>query len=128
MKQHRYSECLPAWLPARIDARERPLAQKSSAITPLALRRTLLAVTLASGGIPAWSQVIDIAWDASGSFATNEDVAARKFVEVCGKLRKGQTVEWQFSSDKALDFNIHYHEGEKVAYSEKRQATSKGAT
>ena len=103
------------------------MAQKSSSIAPLALRRTLLAVALAVGAAPAWSQVVDIAWDPSGNFAANEVVGARKFVEVCGKLRKGQTVDWQFSSDQALDFNIHYHEGEKVAYPEKLEAKSKAA-
>ena len=103
------------------------MAQKSSGITSLALRRTLLAVALASGGVPAWPQVVDITWDGSGNFAANEAVAARKFVEVCGKLRKGQTVDWQFSSDQPLDFNIHYHEGEKVAYPEQREDKSKGA-
>lgn len=101
------------------------MAQKSSLITSLALRRTLLAVGLAFGGVPALSQVVDIAWDASGQFAAKEAVAARKFVEVCGKLKKGQTVDWQFSSERPLDFNIHYHEGEKVAYPEKRETTSK---
>ena len=39
-----------------------------------------------------------------------------KFVEICGKLPSGARVGWSFEAQEALDFNIHYHVGDKVEF------------
>ena len=89
------------------------------------------ALTLAGAAVIAMSyasnsaaEVIDIAWDASGAFSRSVTVPARKFVEVCGKLKRGAAIEWEFNAQQPLDFNIHYHVGEKVEFPEKRAAVA----
>ena len=62
-----------------------------------------------------------IEWRDARSEATF-DVAARKFAEWCGKLAKGEKVEWQFEASGPVDFNVHYHEGKNVNFPEKRAA------
>ena len=83
----------------------------------------VLAV-LAAFAASAGSQVVDIAWDASGSFETKSPVAPGKFVEVCGKLNKSQAVAWRFEADQPIDFNIHYHAAGQVVFPEKRVAAA----
>ena len=70
------------------------------------------------------AELINIEWDASGEFSRSVTVPARKFVEVCGKLKRGAEIEWQFRAQQPLDFNIHYHVGEKVEFPEKRTAVT----
>ena len=94
-------------------------------IRPPDLRRSLLVLAVLTGfAASASSQVVDIAWDASGSFETKSIVAPGKFVEVCGKLSKAQAVAWRFEGDRPLDFNIHYHAAGQVVFPEKRAAAS----
>jgi hypothetical protein len=73
----------------------------------------------------ASAEIIDIAWGPEGRFQHGTAVAPGKFAEVCGPLRKGQSVEWSFESDAALDFNIHYHRGKKVVFPAKQEAVRK---
>jgi hypothetical protein len=73
----------------------------------------------------ASAEIIDIAWGPEGRFERVTTVAPGKFAEVCGRLRKGQSIEWSFESDAALDFNIHYHQGKKVVFPAKRDGTAK---
>ena len=42
--------------------------------------------------------------------------------EECVKLARGESRRFQWSSDAALDFNIHYHEGNEVFYPVKRDS------
>ena len=72
----------------------------------------------------ARAEIIDIAWGPEG-FQRITAVAPGKFAEVCGPLRKGQSVRWSFESDAALDFNIHYHQGKKVVFPAKQDAVAK---
>jgi hypothetical protein len=74
----------------------------------------------------AGAELIDIAWGQEGRFQRSTAVAPGKFAEVCGPLRKGQSIEWSFESDAAMDFNIHYHQGKKVVFPAKRDAVAKG--
>ena len=80
----------------------------------------LLAALAAAGS--AHAAVIDLAFDAAGRFAHATPVAPGQFVEVCGKLARGQAVAWRYEADAPLDFNIHYHHGKKVVMPEQRQA------
>lgn len=73
------------------------------------------------------AEVIDIAWDAQGRFAYEARVEPGKFAEVCGKVRRGQSIAWRYTADKPLDFNIHYHLGKTVVYpARKTAATARG--
>ena len=47
---------------------------------------------------------------------------AGKVHEHCVKLAKGTTRNYHWKSSAPVDFNIHYHEGEKVSYPVKRDA------
>jgi hypothetical protein len=60
--------------------------------------------------------LIEIEWDVNGRFARALTVPARKFVEVCGRLPAAARVQWSYDAGAALDFNIHYHEGQDVRY------------
>lgn len=69
----------------------------------------LTALAIAPGASRA--EVVDIHWDGDGRFVHNGQIAAGKFVEVCGKLPVGLKVQWQFETRLPVDFNVHYHEG-----------------
>lgn len=45
--------------------------------------------------------------------------------EECVKLKKGESRRFEWSSDAALDFNIHYHDGTEVFYPVKRDSVMK---
>ena len=58
---------------------------------PRDLRRPLLVFAVFAGfAASAGSQVVDTAWDASGSFEAKSSLAPGKFVEVCGKLTRAR--------------------------------------
>ena len=40
------------------------------------------------------------------------------------RLTHGHTVAWSFKSPSALNFNVHYHEGQKVVFPEKKDAVA----
>ena len=42
--------------------------------------------------------------------------------EECVRLEAGQKRDYSWKSDAPLDFNIHYHEGNKVSYPVERAA------
>ncbi|MCV2367865.1 hypothetical protein [Roseateles oligotrophus] len=75
-----------------------------------------IALTLALFGAPAHAELIEIQWSEAGRFEHAKPLAQGKFVEICGKLDKAKPVIWQFTAGQALNFNIHFHEGEKVTY------------
>lgn len=56
-------------------------------------------------------EVFAIAWDASGRFEREFALPPARFAEVCGRLKKGQSIAWSFKSDQLLNFNVHYYEG-----------------
>jgi hypothetical protein len=53
-------------------------------------------------------------------------VSAGGIHEECVKLARDETRRYEWSSDAAVDFNIHYHEGNEVFYPVKRDAIMKG--
>lgn len=73
---------------------------------------TVLLLTNAS----AHADVIEVQWDSSGRFEKTTSVEPGKFAEICGKLSKGQAIDWKFKAESAMNFNIHYHEGKKVEF------------
>ena len=36
--------------------------------------------------------------------------------EICPEMNAGQTLSFDFKSNNEVEFNLHYHEGEKVSY------------
>ena len=77
--------------------------------------RALAAATL-SGAAFAAAHIVDIAWSPDGRFAHTAQIAAGKFVEVCGRLAVGDSVRWSFTTAAPVDFNIHYHVGKEAVF------------
>lgn len=66
------------------------------------------------------AEMVDIKWT-NDVFAHKTSIAPKKFLEVCGKLKMGDGVTWQFTGSAPTDFNIHYHVGNDVSYPENRK-------
>ena len=86
---------------------------------PLLFATLLLVVS--SG---ARAEVVDIQWSPDGRYTHEGTVPAGKFVEVCGKLRAGMKVHWEFEASAPVDFNVHYHVGKDVAFPTKLSAVA----
>lgn len=82
-------------------------------------------ILLAALPAVARAELVDIKWQ-DGAFAHKAAIAPRKFLEVCGKLTKGDTVTWSFAAGAKADFNIHYHVGKDVVYPENRKGVESG--
>ena len=78
--------------------------------------KTFIAATARLLGTVVQARIIDLQWDAQGRFDTAVILEPGKFVEVCGKLSKGQAIAWRFQADAPMNFNIHHHEGKKVEF------------
>ncbi|MBB4845659.1 hypothetical protein HNP55_004211 [Paucibacter oligotrophus] len=85
---------------------------------PQTLALSLLLLTLAA---PARAELVEIRWNEAARFAHSSEIAAGKFLELCGKLGPTAAVQWSFKAAQVLNFNIHYHEGEKVGYPAKAE-------
>ena len=77
--------------------------------------RHWLAVALAASPMAAGAQAL-IEWKGDGRYDNAHTIAAGKFAELCAKLDAGARVQWSFAADAPLDFNIHYHVGNRVEY------------
>lgn len=85
----------------------------------------LAAATLSGAALGA-SHIVDIAWPPDGRFAHKAQIAAGKFVEVCGKLAVGERVRWSFTAAAPVDFNIHYHVGKEAVFPAKQTQVTSG--
>lgn len=74
------------------------------------------AVALAVLALHARAELVEINWERGGRFARQLSVAPGGFVELCGTLKRGISVEWQWTSTTPVDFNVHFHEGKDVQY------------
>ena len=88
----------------------------------LAMGGCLIATSVFSSA--AHAQLVEIEWGLSGKFERSLNVDPAKFVEVCGKLAKGQSIAWSFKGEQPLNFNIHFHEGKKVVFPAKQGKVS----
>jgi hypothetical protein len=88
----------------------------------------LAGAVLWMGAGMAHAEIIDLQWQDGGRFERDLTIAPGKFAEICGPLEAGQFVQWSFTADRALDFNIHYHVDKDVRYPAKKDqvANSKG--
>ncbi len=87
------------------------------------MRRRALALLVAALPLAANAELVDLKW-ADGGFAHKSTVAPKKFLEVCGKLKKDQKISWRFNGTAPSDFNIHYHVGKDVVYPDQRKQVS----
>jgi hypothetical protein len=76
----------------------------------------LLAASTLSGAALASTHIVNITWAPGGRFAHQAQIAAGKFVEVCGKLAVADSVKWSFTAAAPVDFNIHYHVGKETVF------------
>ena len=83
------------------------------------MRAVLLFVALMLP-VAASAEIVDLKWNGD-AFAHRVSIAPKKFLEVCGTLKKGDGVSWQFNGSAPTDFNIHYHVGKDVSYPENRK-------
>lgn len=72
----------------------------------------------------AFAELVEVQLQPGQSVDRQFTAAPGKFVEVCGKLSKGQALAWQFDASGPTDFNIHYHLGKDVKTPEQRSAVS----
>ena len=96
--------------------------------TKIAFSKTakLIAVLVISvlGGISAsHAEIIHVDW-ADRAFAHTSNIAPKKFLEVCARLKQGETIAWKFKGSAVTDFNLHYHVGKKVSYPQKRKGVA----
>ncbi len=73
--------------------------------------------------IAASADIVEIKWTGD-TFEHKAGIAPKKFLELCGKLKKGDGVMWQFKGSAPTDFNIHYHVGNDVTYPENRKGVA----
>lgn len=69
--------------------------------------------------------LVEITFDSQGRFGHSTSIAPGNFIEVCGKLSQGTRTAWSFEAQAPVDFNIHYHVGDKVEFPERRPAVSR---
>lgn len=73
---------------------------------------------------PARAEMLAVTWGAQGEFAKSVGVKPGQFVELCEKLPAGAKVSWSFKADAALNFNLHFHQGNDVRYPVKQDQVS----
>ncbi|HKU87264.1 MAG TPA: hypothetical protein VJV77_13095 [Casimicrobiaceae bacterium] len=78
-------------------------------------RPLLPAIMLAVLPLAASAQGL-IEWKGDARYEKTHTIAPGKFAELCTKLSAGSEVQWSFAADAPLDFNIHYHAGNRVEY------------
>ena len=93
------------------------------------MRLPVLSALALLAATPAFAaeHIVDIAWNAKGRFEHGANVAAGKFVELCGKLPQGAKVQWTFDAAAPVDFNIHYHRGKEVVTPAEAKHATRGA-
>ena len=83
----------------------------------------LAALMLTGAG--ARAELGDIEWMADGSAVREFQVAPGQFAEWCGRLKRGEKVQWTFEATGSLNFNVHYHQGKDVRFPEKQDGIAK---
>jgi len=95
-------------------------------VKPNLAAQTLLLSALVFSFTTCKAEVISFKLEANHSFKTQANIQPGKFSEVCGRLKKGNLIRWQFDSSAPLEFNIHYHEGKNVIFPYKMSAIKSG--
>jgi hypothetical protein len=85
---------------------------------------TAVALSCAGFALLANAELVEVLLKPSEAVEKRFAVQPEKFAELCAALKRNQTVNWQFRTSTAMDFNIHYHVGERVEYPDKREGVS----
>ncbi len=90
------------------------------------MRTLTAAIACAVAGVSfnAAAEVIEIEVKPGEAINKQLEVKAGKFAELCAALKANQVVNWQFRADTTIDFNIHFHVGERVEYPERRASVT----
>ncbi|MGH8034229.1 MAG: hypothetical protein ACREO9_03310 [Lysobacterales bacterium] len=89
------------------------------------IRTACIFLALFSASLSA--KTIEIAWTPDGRFGYEALLAADQADEICGSFTAGDAIQWTLKSSQALDFNIHYHQGDEVIYPVKKTAVTAGS-
>ncbi len=81
-----------------------------------ATRLSLWAIMSVASAAAGAAEPVSVQWTPDGRFEHQATIAPKQFLEVCDTIASGARVAWEFSSDAALDFNVHFHEGTAVRY------------
>ena len=79
--------------------------------------KNIIAIALCATIPPVAAETVvifPVPWDAQGAFQQELQVPDRGVVEVCEKLAQGARVHWRYEASAPVDFNVHYHQAEKV--------------
>lgn len=83
----------------------------------LAINRLLLIVCsfigLLSLSDARAAEVQDIVWSSNNTATHRFVVLPGKFAELCGRVKAGEEISWQFDATHEMNFNIHYHAVDK---------------
>jgi hypothetical protein len=93
------------------------------------LLQTAFVLACCASSATAQADLVKLQWR-DGQFIHKGSIAAKKFVEVCGPIKKFQSISWGFKSTGAVDFNIHYHVEKEVVtpVDQKSVETATGVT
>ena len=83
------------------------------------LRRLLAAVMAACALLPSLALAHETAMPPAAR-SKNVRLPAKEFHEECRDLAAGQRLAYVFTAPKTVEFNIHYHAGDKVSYPVRR--------
>lgn len=81
------------------------------------MRNTLLLVSLATGLLSTQSVGAEEELAHHIIVTTNQ----RQIGEACPELKAGQVLQFEFKAKQTVEFNLHYHQGDKVSYPIERQ-------
>lgn len=85
------------------------------------MRKVIVTIVCAGLTASAVAELIEVKLAPGTIVEKRLTVAPGKFAELCSALQRGQAVSWQFRSETATDFNIHYHVDKRVEYPEQRK-------
>ncbi len=86
-------------------------AKTSRALAAISAIGVATALSLAS---PAGA--VDIKWSPADTFEHMVAIQPGKAAEVCGTIEPRLPVEWRFTANGPLTFDIHRHSGSEVIY------------
>lgn len=84
------------------------LSSIATAFSVAAVAASLLGATPAAA--------VDIKWSASDTFEHMAAIQPGKAAEICGTIEPRLPVDWRFSANGPLTFDIHRHSGSEVIY------------
>jgi hypothetical protein len=88
------------------------------------MKRAVIGALLALGTAVAQAEIVELKFDTAGRQTLEREIKPKGYLELCGALKPGDAVRWQYEAGAPLDFNIHYHVGKDVVYPAQLKATA----